>query len=195
MDTGNVCSPPSEEDLRAALKEMKAYMDVTEEDLKKIYEIALRHARGRLASQVPVKSVMTTNVITVKQDADLHEAARILSDKRISGMPVVDDSNHVIGVIGEADILMLAGMKKEHTFKDIVRSILGEPIPARKGGNRVKDVMSFPPITSRADDDIAVAAKVLEEKRIKRLPVVDDEGKLIGIISRADIVRTIGKKS
>ena len=195
MDTGNVCSPPSEEDLRAALKEMKAYMDVTEEDLQKIYEIALRHAQGRLASQVPVKNVMTTNVITVTQDADLHEAARILSDKRISGMPVVDDSNHVIGIISEADILMLAGMKKGHTFKDIVRSILGEPVPARKGGNKVKDVMSLPPITSRSDDDIAGAAKVLEEKRIKRLPVVDDEGKLIGIISRADIVRTIGKKS
>ena len=165
------------------------------EDLKKIYEIALQHARMRFASQVPVKDVMTKNVITIKQDADLHEAARVLSENRISGMPVVDDNDHVIGIISEADILMLAGMKKEHTFKDIVRHILGEPVPVRKSGDRVKDVMSFPPITSKADDDIAGAAKVLDEKKIKRLPVVDDEGKLIGIISRADIVKAIGKKN
>ncbi len=194
MDTGNVCSPPSEDDLRAALKEMKSYMDVTEEDLKKIYEIALRHARERIVLRVPVKDVMTKNVIAVKRNADLHEASRLLSEHRISGMPVVDDSNRVIGVVSEADILVLAGMKKEHSFKDILRTILGEPVPARTGGNKVEDVMSFPPITGRADDDIAEVAKVLDDKRIKRLPVVDGEGKLIGIISRADIVRAISKK-
>jgi CBS domain-containing membrane protein len=195
MDPRDVCSLPSDEDLRAALKKMKAYMDVTEEDLRKIYEIALQHARVRFASQVPVKDVMTKNVITIKQDADIHEAARILSENRISGMPVVDENDHVIGIISEADILMLAGMKKEHTFKDIVRHLLGEPVPVRKSGDRVKDVMSFPPITSKADDDIVGAANVLDEKRIKRLPVVEGDGRLIGIISRADIVKAIGKMS
>ena len=194
METGKVCSPPSDDDLRAALKEMKAYMDVTEEDLKKIYEIALRHARERLVSRVLVKDVMTKNVITVKRDADLHEASRLLSEHRISGMPVVDDNNRVIGVVSEADILVLAGMNKKHTFKDILRSVLGEPVPSRTGGNRVEDVMSFPPITSKADDEVMEVAKILDERRIKRLPVVDNEGKLLGVVSRADIVRDIGKK-
>jgi CBS-domain-containing membrane protein len=184
----------SEEDLRAALVEMKTYVDVTEEDLKKIFEIALRHAQERIATRVPVRDVMTSTVVTIKRDADLHEAARLLSENKISGMPVVDDNNRVIGVVSEADILILAGMKKEHTFKDILRNILGEPVPARKGGNKVKDVMGFPPITSKADDDIGEVAKILDDRRIKRLPVVDDEGKLIGIISRADIVKAIGKK-
>ena len=109
-------------------------------------------------------------------------------------MPVVDDNNRVIGVISEADVLMLAGMTREHTFKDILRNILGEPVPARSGGNKVEDVMSFPPITSKADDEVMEVAKILEERRIKRLPVVDNDGKLLGIISRADIVRAIGKK-
>ena len=184
----------SDEDLRAALLEIKTYVDVTEEDLKKIYEIALRHAQERIATRVPVRNVMTSTVVTIKRDADLHEAARLLSENRISGMPVVDDDNRVIGVISEADILILAGMKKEHTFKDILRNILGEPVPAKKGGNKVGDVMGFPPITSKADDDVGEVAKILDERRIKHLPVVDDEGKLIGIISSADIVRAIGKK-
>jgi CBS domain-containing protein len=194
MDTRNVCSLPSDDDLRAALKEMKAYMDVTEDDLKKIYEIALRHARERIVSRILVKDIMMTNVVSIKRNADLHEAARLLSENRISGMPVVDDNNRVIGVISEADILMLAGMKREHTFKDILRNILGEPLPARSGGNKVEDVMSFPPITSKADDEVMEVAKIFDERRIKRLPVVDNDGRLLGIVSRADIVRAIGKK-
>jgi len=194
MADKNECPSLSEEDLRAALKDLKTYVDITEEDLKKIYEIALRHAQERLASQVPVKEVMTTTVVTIKRDADIHEAARLLSEKRISGMPVVDDNNRVIGVVSEADILTLAGMKKEHTFRDVLRNVLGEPVPARTGGSRVQDVMSFPALTISADDDIKKAAIILDERRIKRLPVVDGEGKLIGIISRADIVRSIGGK-
>jgi len=195
MDTGNVCTPPSEDDLRAALKEMRTYVDITEEDLKKIYEIALRHARERMTSQVLVREAMTKNAVTVRRDADLHAAAALLSENRISGMPVVDDNNRVIGVISEADILMLTGMKREHTFKDILRTILGEPVPAPVAhGSKVENVMSFPPVTSKADDTIADVAKILDERRIKRLPVVDNDGKLLGIISRADIVRTIGSR-
>ena len=195
MTNKETCPVVTLDDLRDALRKMKTYVDITEEDLKKIYELALQHSRAGIASRVTAKEIMTKNVVFVKRDADLHEAARILSENRISGMPVIDDNNRVIGVISEADLLMLAGMKKEHVFKDIVRHILGEPMSARKEGNRVEDVMSFPPITSMADDDIAAIANVLDEKRIKRLPVVDAEGKLIGIISRADILRTISKKT
>lgn len=184
----------SEEDLRAAVKEMKTYVDVTEEDLRKIYEIALRHARERAALRLPVSTVMTTRVISTMPDVDLHEAARLLSENRISGMPVVDGQNRVIGIISEADLLLLAGMQEGHTFRDILHRILREPVPARKPGDKVQDVMSFPPITAKADDDVSEVANILDERRIKRLPVVDDSGKLLGIISRADIVRAIGKK-
>jgi len=184
----------SENDIRAALLEMKNYVDVTEEDLKKIYEIALRHARERIRSLILVRDVMTKNVVTVSPNADLHETAHLLSENRISGMPVVDEKNHVIGVISEADLLILAGLEREHSFRDILRNILGEPLPARKHGDKVKDVMSFPPVTSKADDDVREVAQIFDERRIKRLPVVDDEGRLIGIISRGDIVRAIGKK-
>jgi CBS domain-containing protein len=177
---------------------MKTYVDITEEDLKKIFEIALRHAQQRIASHMAVMAVediMTKNVVAIKRDADLHETARLLSENRISGMPVIDDENRVIGVISEADLLLLAGMKREHTFRDVLRSILGEPLAVRKKGTRVEHVMSFPPVTAKADDDVAEVANILDERRIKRLPVVNEEGKLIGIISRADIVRAISKKS
>lgn len=62
----------SDEDIRSALKEMKIYVDITEDDLKKIYFIPLRHAKERLTFRIPVSDVMTKNVVSVKRDADIH---------------------------------------------------------------------------------------------------------------------------
>jgi CBS-domain-containing membrane protein len=183
----------SDEDLRGALKEIKAYVDITEEDLKKIYTIALRHARERLAHNVLVNEVMTKEVVAVKKYDDIQEAARLLTENRISGLPVVDAENSVLGVVTEADILSMTGIKDGHNFRDILRHILGEPLPERKSGHLVGDIMTSPAITTRPDADIKEVAKILDEKRIKRLPVVDRKNKLVGVISRADIVRAIGK--
>jgi CBS-domain-containing membrane protein len=184
----------SDEDLGAALEEMKGYVDITEDDLKKIYAIALRHAAQRVARRVVVRDVMTRNVIHVREDADITEVTNLLSENRISGLPVVDGGGRVIGVITEADVLSMAGMNKEHAFRDIIRHILGEPLPGHTGSKRLRDVMSSPAITTGPESDIRDVALTIDEKRIKRLPVVDEQGRLIGVISRADIVRVIGTK-
>jgi CBS-domain-containing membrane protein len=98
----------SDEDLRAALKEMKTYVDITEDDLKRIYTIALRHAEQRISRRVFVRDAMTRNVIKIKADADFNEVTNLLSEHRISGLPVVDEDDRVIGVITEADVLSMA---------------------------------------------------------------------------------------
>jgi len=182
----------TEEDLRAALADLKGYVDITEEDLMKIYSSALRYARKRSMVEIPVSDLMTRDVVTIDPGADLKEAARRLSGLRISGMPVVDAEDRVLGIISEADILSLAGVKKGHTFKDVLRHVLGAPLPVRKKGNTVGEVMSSPAITTGPDRDIRAVAAILDEKRIKRLPVVDEEERLIGVIARADIVRAMG---
>ncbi|HXX57428.1 MAG TPA: CBS domain-containing protein [Thermodesulfovibrionales bacterium] len=184
----------SDEDLRAALKEIKTYVDITEEDLRKIYAIALRHARERSISKVPVRNVMTRAVVAIRKGDGINEAARLLSEHKISGLPVVDEGNHVLGIVSEADILSMAGLQRGHTFKDVLRHILGEPLPERKTGDKVGDIMSSPAITVRPASDIHEAARILDERRIKRLPVVDADDRLVGIISRADIVKVIGGK-
>lgn len=182
------------EDIQAAMKELHQYVDITEEDLKIIFEIALKHAKQRIALMIPVSDVMTKDVITVKKNAGLHETARLLAENKISGMPVIDEENHVIGIVTEADILYMAGMKRDHTFKDILLHIIGEPVPKRKNGKTVADVMTSPAITTKPEADIREVAKILDEKRIKRLPVVDEENRLIGIISRANIIRFMGNQ-
>jgi CBS domain-containing protein len=183
----------SEEDIRAGLTDLKGFVDVTEEDLMKIYSSALKHARNRSQSGMTVAHLMTKDVVTVKKDTPLEEAARRLTGLRISGMPVVDDHDKVIGVIGELDIMSVLSGKKTRGLKDLFRRIMGEPSPVRKEGDQVGHVMSTPAITIKSTFDVRDAARVLDSHRIKRLPVVDDDGKLIGVISRADIVRAMGK--
>jgi CBS domain-containing membrane protein len=181
-----------DEDLRAALIELRQYVDVTEEDLKKIFSAAVNHAKRRIAQKTPVKDVMTRDVIAVGKKATLQEVARLLSENRVSGMPVVDEDRRVIGVVSEADVLHTAGVKKGHTFKDILRHLLGEPLPRRGKGDRAEDIMTTPAVTTTPEADIREVAKILDEKRIKRLPVVDNEEKLVGIISRANLVKFMG---
>jgi CBS domain-containing membrane protein len=194
MDDRTEGSEISGEDLRAALSDMKTYVDITEEDLLKIYSLAVRHAKERLAFHMKVSEVMTVDAVAVNGEARIEEAIGLLSGHRVSGLPVVDNEKRVIGVITEADILSVMGMKRGHTFKDIVSHLLGESVPGNKAGNTVRQVMSSPAISTRPDALILEVAGILEERRIKRLPVVDSRGMLVGIISRADIVRAVAKK-
>jgi CBS domain-containing membrane protein len=182
----------TEEDIREAVREMKAYLDITEDDLKRIYILALRHAKERLSRKISVKEVMTERVVTVKRDADIKEIARLLSENRISGLPVIDDEGKVIGIVSEADILASLGIKREHKIRDILRYLSGETVISGKKGETAGDIMTTPAITTGPDIDIRDVAAILDKKRVKRLPVVDRDGRLIGIISRADIVRAIG---
>lgn len=183
----------SEEDLMAALKETKTYTQISAEDLKKIYAVAFKHAKSRLASQVLVRNVMTEDVIAVQKFDDITHAARILSENNISGLPVVDKENHVIGIISEADVLAMMGTQRKHTARDLIRHMFGHPLAERKMGDLVGDIMTPTPITIRPDAEISEAAKIMDEKRIRRLAVVDSEQRLIGVISRRDILKAISK--
>jgi CBS domain-containing protein len=188
-----------DEDIRAALKEMRTYIDITEEDLKKIFDLAMEHARRRLKKRIPVSLVMTRDVITVKRDMSLKDLARLLTEKGISGVPVVDDLNRVIGIVTEADIIFQTGQKRSRGLREFLRELIGEPHPKDTRGPlsefRVEDIMSTPVITATPDMDIRDVAVILKEKRIKRMPVVDSDGRLIGIISRQDIVRAVSHES
>ncbi len=195
MEICKTCPSISEEDLRVAITELKTYVDVTEGDLMKIYSLAVRNARMRHASVIPVQSVMTTSVVSATKAMTVHEAASLLAKSRISGMPVVDENGRVIGVISEADILVPEGTKREGIFRAFFRSLAGKSAPAGRDGDLVGDVMNKAPITTEPDADIKEVAAVLDMHRIKRLPVVDADGKLVGIISRGDIIRAMGKKT
>ncbi len=152
------------------------------------------HIRSTVGNDMLVRDVMTIGVISISKFESIMHAANILTEKNISGLPVVDKEQKVIGIITQADILSMVGVGREHTFKDLLKYMLGEPLPQRRIGDHVGDIMTAPALTVRPDANIAEAVKIMDEKRIRRLTVVDGKGTLIGILTRADILKAVINK-
>jgi CBS domain-containing protein len=137
-----------------------------------------------------VEDVMTTEVRTVRSDTRLKEAAEILTERHISGLPVVDGEDHVVGVLSEGDILFKeTGGQEKESFLDRWLALplagLNEKLAARTVG----EAMTAPAVTIGAKRPLAEAANSMINEGVNRLPVVDDERRLIGIVTRADLVR------
>jgi CBS domain-containing protein len=143
---------------------------------------------------------MTRFVLSVNKFDDINRAVEIISGKNVSGLPVVDRENRVVGIISEADLVSMIAMsekadrKKSRTFADMLRHPFGEHVPERKMGHIVGDVMTSPARTIHPEAEMSEAVRVMDQYRIRRLPVVDKDQRLVGLITRADIVRVMGEK-
>lgn len=113
-----------------------------------------------------VADVMTADVAAVEPSTPARTIAGLLDARKISAVPVVDKDCRVLGIVSEADVL-----HHRHT------------------GGTAEQLMSTPPVTVRGDQPAVAAARLMERYRVKRLPVVDDYGRLTGIVSRSDLVR------
>ena len=139
-----------------------------------------------------VKDVMTTRVVAVRKNAPFKEIAASLTRHRVSAFPVLDDDGTVIGVISEADLLC----------KEALTAAIGgraaRPGPyhddfARATAVTAADLMTTPPVTTTAGEPVTGAARLMYNARVKRLPVVSEDGHLVGIISRADVLSVYGR--
>ena len=137
-----------------------------------------------------VMEVMTRDVVAVSPETPLREVARILSDSRISGVPVVDAGGACIGVVSEWDLL--AKQVSRPMSRGPLDWIFGEPgdpdEARRRAATTAKEAMSSPVVTIESGRQVRDAAALMVDRDVNRLPVVAD-GKLVGIISRADLVR------
>ena len=120
-----------------------------------------------------VVDLMTTEVIAVSRDTGLREAARLMFRNRVSGLPITEQDGTLIGIIMEADFLRLEVERQEGARDQVVT---------------VGEVMSIGVVTIRPEMEIYEAAKIMAVQEVKRLPVVDADNRLLGVISRADIV-------
>jgi CBS domain-containing protein len=131
---------------------------------------------------------MTTELMTVGPEAGLKAAARLMIDHGISGLPVVDDDGTLVGIITEADFLIREARRTHRRYRRLLEAIFGEREP-QPAGDTVGDAMTRHPIVVDPDTRVAEAAREMADRGIKRVPVVDGAGKLVGIVSRADIMR------
>ena len=133
-----------------------------------------------------VKDVMTTSVVAVRENANFKEMVSALRSRRVSAFPVLDAADRVIGVVSEADLLVKEAAPAPP--QGLVRRAwrLGER--SKAAGVTAAEVMTRPAVTIGEDASVAGAAQRMQSRRVKRLPVVDDCGRLRGIVSRADVL-------
>lgn len=139
--------------------------------------------------------IMTAPVVSITPDSTVYHAAKLLTDNRISGMPVVDENLDVIGVVSEGDLLrrIETGTQQQGRtwlaeFLAPTRQLAVEYL--KEHSILVRDVMSTPAVTVDAAAPLTEVAELLGRRHVKRLPVLRD-GRLVGIVSRANLVRAL----
>jgi CBS domain-containing protein len=143
-----------------------------------------------------VAEIMTADPITVSPQTSLQEAIQILVEKKISGLPVVNSEGKLVGIISETDLTWQATGVDTPPYIMFLDSVIYLQNPAKHNqevhkalGQTVEEAMSDRPVTIKANQLVRDAAKIMHEKKIRRLPVVDEQSNLIGIITQGDVVR------
>ncbi|MFJ5533714.1 CBS domain-containing protein [Streptomyces sp. NPDC093261] len=141
-----------------------------------------------------VGSVMTADVIRAEYRTPFKEVARLLADRHISGLPVVDDDDKVIGVISETDLVArqseaLGADEPRRRFRFAGLTPGARRQAAKSRAFTAGQLMTAPPVTVHAEETIAEAARTMAQRRVERLPVLDEEDRLVGIVTRRDLLQ------
>jgi CBS domain-containing protein len=143
-----------------------------------------------------VADVMTPDPIVVQPDTPLKDAIQLLAEKRISGLPVVDPSGKLVGVISETDLMWQETGVTPPAYIMLLDSVIYLENPNKYDrdlhkalGQTVGEVMTKDAITVKSNKPLREAAQLMHERSIRRLPVLDELDKVIGIVTRGDIIR------
>lgn len=142
-----------------------------------------------------IKDIMTKDVITVTLDDNVEKCASLLIKHNLSGLPVLDESGKLVGIVTEGDLIRRASRIKGPAVLEVLGGMIYLDSPKKfmdelksSMGQKAKDVMTKKVVTIEPDQTIEEGATLLVEKNVKRLPVISKEGELVGIVSRRDIM-------
>jgi CBS domain-containing protein len=134
---------------------------------------------------------MTTAVVAVRRDASFKDMAAMLRSRRISAFPVLDDSDRVVGVVSAGDLLVKEAVLAGGT--SLLAALRHVREDDKAAGVTAADLMTAPAVTIGPDAPVAEAARLMYDRKVKRLPVVNPAGHLLGIISRVDVLAVFSR--
>jgi CBS domain-containing protein len=148
---------------------------------------ARERSRSHRGGRWRVRDVMSTDVVTVGKTTSYKEVARLMTAQKVNALPVVIKNDHVVGLVSETDVLR----KEERRFRRLVSGLSGRARRerAKAAARTAAELMTSPVITTHPDASLASAARLMSDHHIRRLPVLDASGALIGIVSRRDLLR------
>ena len=135
-----------------------------------------------------VAEVMTTDVVTVRDTSDYKDIVDALMGRGISAVPVVDEAGAVVGVVSEADLLYKVEFTAVEPHRQLFERKRSRAARAKAGAESAADLMTAPAVVVTPTATTAAAARLMDEHQIKRLPVVDEDGRLVGVVSRSDLL-------
>ncbi len=144
------------------------------------------------AETLLARDLMSTTIVTVPPDMPVSSIARLLGEKSISSVPVTDATGKLLGIVTEADLLRRVAGAEDPARSWIARLLRDDDSEAlryaRTHGRVARDIMTTSLITAEPDATAGQCAKLMEKRRVKRLPIVTPEGRLVGMVSRADLL-------
>ncbi len=192
LDTSTAISL-SREDYRQALKSMGTVIDVSIDDLVRLTQRAAAFAQQRQTGTRCVATLMSAPVQVVRAHARLTDAADLLIRHRVSGLPVVDDGDKLVGIITEADFLRVLGVPSAHPSHSLWQTLASwidhlDPVP-HPCSAPVSQYMTAGPVTVSPGDAVQDVLRLMQRHHVKRVVVADDQRNIHGMVTRSDIVR------
>ncbi len=178
----------SKEDIESALKDMNAYIDVTEQDLEKIYSHASLHNMRRKMGEVYCRDIMTSDVVTAEYGDELAEVWERMRQRKLKGVPIIDRARRVVGIVTIVDFLKRADTQSHSHFIERIRGF----IQRTTGLTSIKpevvgQIMSAPAMTANEDDHIVSLIPIFSEHNIHHLPIVNKEKRIVGMVTQTDL--------
>jgi len=179
-------------DLRNALTQMNTYLDVSEDDLSRVYKMAGMQAYRRKMGEITCADIMSRDLVTAEYGTELEEAWAQLRYHKIKAIPVVDKSQRVIGIITLVDFLKRANLKTYETFEDkLMKFIKRTPGMAADKPEVVGQIMAAPVYTAKETMHIVELVPLLSERGLHHIPIVDAERRLIGMVTQSDLIAAL----
>ncbi len=180
------------DDLRTALAQMGEFVDVGERELNEIYQLAAAHAFRREFGDLTAAQIMTPAPLTVEFGTELEETWGVMQKHRIKALPVIDRGRHVIGIVTQSDFFRHARAEQFQTLGGKLRDLIRPTLTTTSTKPEVVgQIMSAPAITSGHSQPLAELARLLTERGIHQLPVVDERNKLVGLITQTDLITAL----
>ncbi|MFN3920838.1 MAG: HPP family protein [Caldimicrobium sp.] len=180
---------PTKEDILNAFKRIEGYLDITIEDFQKLYGLVSQIWWERLIKEIKAKDIMNPQVIFASPEETLEEIVRKLVKAKISGLPIVENEK-VIGLLSEKDIFKKLeidiNFKCLSIFLNLEKTIQSWE---RLKKTKAKEIMTTPAITIEENSSVEEVFKIMKLHKINRIPVVNSQGKLVGIITREDLLK------
>jgi len=178
----------SHEDLKDALKEMNAFIDVTEDDLADIYTKASMHSMRRRMGEIYCRDIMVRDVVTAEYGDELGAVWEKMRARKLKGVPVVDRAQRVIGIVTIVDFLKRTDTHaKSHLFDRFRAFIRRTPGETSVKPEVVGEIMSASPITVTENMHIVSLVPIFSEHNIHHIPIVNEEKRLVGMVTQTDL--------